>query len=116
MPRSKRGLKTFEVVRGYLVRTVELKDGRRYVHRCSLDAFREVAWFVEAHADEGVTTGMLWEGLPDVPCTQASVALEFMKERGCVRPASRRNYTASTFLFEDAMAEFHALAARCSPV
>jgi hypothetical protein len=100
---------TFEVVAGHLVRTVVLRDGRSYTQRCTLDAYVDVAYYVDGHATEGVTTNMMWDALPDVPCTQASVALDFLKERGCVTVRFRRCFPASDFLFEDAMVEFHAL-------
>lgn len=100
----------FAVERGWLVRTVQGPRGT-YQHRCSLEAYQAVAWFVEDHADEGVTTGMLWQGLPDVPSTQASVAMAFLKERGCLAVRGRRCYPTSRAFFEDAMVEFHALEA-----
>jgi len=101
----------FTVERGMLVRYVTLDDGREYVHRASLAAIKEVAWYAEEHAKEGVTTGELWEALPDYPATQLSVALEFLKERGCVVTEGRRNFPASNVLFEDAMVEYYALEA-----
>lgn len=101
----------FELDRGRLVRHVELADGRTYTHRCSLDALKEVAWHVEEHAQDGVTTNELWDALPNFPATQLSVALEFLKERGLVETRGRRNYPASDILFEEAMVEFHALGA-----
>ena len=48
----------------------------------------------------------------NLPATQISVALEFLKERGCVETRCRRNYPATTTLFEDAMVEYHVLADR----
>lgn len=99
---------TFAVEGRHLVRTVVRKDGSTYEHRCSLDAYKVVAHFIDEHADAGVTTGELWQGLPDVPCTQSAVALAFLKERGCVDVRWRRCYPASTFLVEDALIEFHA--------
>ena len=109
MRRSRLIRKSFAVVAGHLVRTVELREGRSYTQRCSLDTYEQVAQFVEEHATEGVTTTMLWESLPDLPCTQVSVALDFLKERGCVETIFRRVYPASECSFEDAMLEFHAL-------
>jgi hypothetical protein len=52
---------------------------------------------------------MLWDALPDVPCTQASVALAFMKERGCLAVRYRRLFPTSDAFFADAMLEWHAL-------
>jgi hypothetical protein len=109
MPRPKRD-EIFTVHRGRLVRQVERSDGRGYMQHCSLDALKEVAWLVEERGETGVTTNELWEGLPDLPCTQISIALAFMKERGCVQTEGRRSYAASKALFEDVMIEFHALA------
>ena len=102
---------SFAVEDGHLVRTVVRKDGSTYQHRCSMDAYKEVVHYLDEHAEAGVTTNELWDGLPDVPCTQASVALAFLKERGCVEVRWRRCYPASGILFEDAMIEFHALEA-----
>ena len=65
--------------------------------------------FIDEHGTDGVTTNGLWDGLPDVPCTQAAITLAFLKERGCVVVRHRRCYPASNFLVEDALIEFHAL-------
>jgi hypothetical protein len=70
MPRPKR-VETFAVHRGRLVRHVERSDGRAYAQHCSLDALKEVAWFIEERGERGVTTNELWEALPDLPCTQS---------------------------------------------
>ena len=100
----------FEVQRGRLVRHVQRADGRAYTHRCTLEALTEVAWHIEARASDGVTTNELWRTLEDVPATQATVALEFLKEQGLVTTELRRNYPASSCLFEEAMVAYHALA------
>jgi len=100
---------TFEVEDGVLVRAARLKDGSSYRHRCSLDAYKAVTCYLDEHAAQGVTTNELWERLPDVACTQAAVALAFLKERGCVEVRRRRCYPASGILFEDSLIEFHAL-------
>ncbi|MCC6680497.1 MAG: hypothetical protein IT445_06300 [Phycisphaeraceae bacterium] len=100
---------SFHGERGVLVRDVELDDGRTYRHRCGLEAYQEVAWYLETHGHDGVTTGDLWRNLPGVASTQATVALDFLKERGCVVSEDRRNYPASNCMYEDAMTEFHAL-------
>jgi hypothetical protein len=100
---------TFSLEDGWLVRTVVKPDGTSYQHRCSLDSYRAVAHYIDEHATDGVTTNGLWDGLPDVPCTQAAIALEFLKERGCVTIRHRRCYPASNFLVEDALIELHAL-------
>jgi hypothetical protein len=111
MRRSQRDIE-FEVHRGCLVRHVRLKDGRAYSHRCTLDVLEQVAHHVEGRGEAGVTTSELWEALPDLACTQIAVALEFLKDRGCVNVEARRSYPASTTLYEDAMTEFHFLAHR----
>ena len=100
---------TFALEDGWLVRTVSKPDGSSYQHRCSLDSFRAVAEDIDEHATYGVTTNGLWDGLPDLPCTQAAIALAFLKVRGCVTVCHRRSYPASKFLVEDALIEFHAL-------
>ena len=95
----------FEVLDGRLVRTVVLPGGRGYVHRCTREVLEAVAHAVEQRAAEGVTLDPLAQAL-DAPATQVNVALEFLKERGCVVTRCRRNYPASDVLFEDAMTEF----------
>jgi hypothetical protein len=105
----------FSVEDGWLVRTAFPTGRPPYQHRCSLDSYRAVIDFIDAHAAGGVTTNGLWEGLPDVPASQASVALAFLKERGCVEVRRRRCYPASGVLLEDALIEFHALAAGLEP-
>lgn len=100
---------TFAIELGHLVRTVETRDGRTYSHRCSLESYKAVAHFIEENGAAGVTTGMLWEAMPDVPCTQASVAVAFMKERGCLDARHRRLFPTSAFFVEDALLEYHAL-------
>ena len=101
---------TFHVEQGHLVRTVAMRDGRAYSHRCSLESYTAVARFIEERAAEGITTTVLWDSLEDVPCTQASVALGFLKERGCLEARFRRLFPTSHVFFEDALMEFHALA------
>lgn len=109
--RGSQRLVTFGVERGRLVRHVRRAESRGYTHRATLDALQEVALYVEARSDAGVTTNELWDAFPEIAATQLSVALEFLKERGCVETRGRRNYPASNFLLEDALIEFHALQA-----
>jgi len=99
----------FEVLDDRLVRTVRLADGREYVHRCTRRVYEEVARAIEEAGPAGVTLFPLAEAI-DAPYTQVNVAFEFLKERGCVVTRLRRSYPASTFLFEDAMIEYLALA------
>jgi len=99
----------FTVTDGILAKTVHMPDGRSYVHRCTQDVYREVAWAIENHAATGVTMSSLAEST-GAPYTQVNVALEFMKEHGCVDVRRRRSFPASGELYEDAMTEFMALA------
>ena len=99
----------FEVFRGHLIRTIVLPDGGRYVHRCMRETFEDVLHAIEERADDGVTLGPLAEAI-DAPSTQVNVALEFLKERGCVVVRGRRSFPATNVLFEDAMTEFCYLA------
>lgn len=99
---------------GQLVRTVTTRGGHTYCHRCSLASYQAVARFIEENAGQGVTTTMLWEAVPEVPCTQTAVAAAFLKERGCVAIRQRRMLPASNFFYEDALAEWHALAHHAS--
>lgn len=77
-----------------------------YDHFCDLDVLKEVAWYIE-EAKFGTTTGEMWEAFPDLPKTQISVALDFLKDRGCVFTRQRRVHAGSPCLFEDAMVEFY---------
>jgi len=99
----------FDVVDGVLERKVIFPDDRTYTHRCTREVYEEVAHAIEERGAQGVTLDPLAKAL-DLPFTQVNVALEFMKERGCVVTRGRRNYPASTFLYEDAMIEFTFLA------
>ena len=103
---------SFTVLDDHLVRTVGFPDGRTYTHRCTRDTFREVAFGIEERAAAGVTMESLASDL-DLPLTQVNVAMEFMKERGCIEVRRRRTYPASGWLYEDAMIEFMHLAHTC---
>jgi len=105
----------FEVADGYLVRTVTAADGRSYIHRCSREVYESVAHAMQSVGPDGATVDTLAVAL-DAPYTQVNVALEFLKERGCVETRLRRNYPASDIVFEDAMIEFCALAERAKEV
>src|SRR5262245_50580335 len=105
MPRTRRADRKYEfrIVDGVLYRTVELAHNRSYRHTCTLENFVDVARFIDEHAAYSVTTPILWDVLDDVPCTQATVALEFLKDRGCVDIERRRCLPTSNCLFEDAL-------------
>jgi hypothetical protein len=99
----------FRVLGGSLQRVAVLSDGRTYTHKCSLEALKEVCYYLDKHADRGVVTSDLWEHIP-YAAMECSVALAFLKERGLVVTEGRRNYPASTVLFEDAMVNYYAMA------
>lgn len=101
----------FDVVDDHLEMKVAFPDApdRSYVHRCTRDIFREVAFTIEENAAGGMTLEDLVTVM-DAPYTQVNVALAFMKERGCVEVRRRRSYPASGQLYEDAMIEFMFLA------
>jgi hypothetical protein len=106
----------FRVQDDHLEMTVTFRGegDRGYTHRCTREVYREVAFGVEARAAGGTTLKELAEAI-DEPFTQISVALAFMKERGCVEVRHRRTYPASGVLYEDAMIEYLALAEGRTP-
>jgi len=112
MPRARRADRQceFRIVDGVMYRTVVLTDGRSYRHTCTFESFADVARFIDDNAAKGVTTTDLWDDLEETPCTQATVALEFLKDRGCVNVERRRCWPASDSFFEDALCEWHSLA------
>ena len=109
--RSRNRIVTFDVVEDHLEMKVVFPDSptRDYVHRCTRDIFREVAFTIEEKAAGGTTLEDLVAAM-DAPFTQVNVALAFMKERGCVEVRRRRTYPASDMVYEDAMIEFMYLA------
>ncbi|MAX24768.1 MAG: hypothetical protein CMJ19_09720 [Phycisphaeraceae bacterium] len=89
--------------------TFRHQPDHNYVHRCTRDVFREVAYAIEDHAAGGTTLDHIVH-IIDAPYTQVNVALAFMKERGCVEIRHRRTFPASDIVYEDAMIEFMHLA------
>ena len=122
MPQKPDHDETFTVEDGHLVRRVIPRRGRPYEHRCPRDAYRELAWAALDLAADGFTVTSLVDHIRDLPQEthddprpwvshpNAAVALAFWKERGCVTTRYRRNFPASSYLYEDAMIEFEALA------
>ena len=113
--RSRNRIVTFDVVDDHLEMKVVFTDNpaRDYVHRCTRDIFREVAFTIEEKAAAPGSDGTTLEDLVakmDAPFTQVNVALAFLKERGCVEVRRRRTYPASAAMYEDAMVEFTYLA------
>ncbi|MEX0653362.1 MAG: hypothetical protein WD534_11095 [Phycisphaeraceae bacterium] len=92
-----------------LVRSVTLDDGSRYIHRCPLDSFKQIAHAIEEAGREGTTIEQM-VAAEDLPSSQVAVARAFLVERSLVEPAPRRRFrAASACLVEDALTEFHAL-------
>ena len=100
---------TFDVEDDYLIRTVVPRRGEPYRHRCSLQAFEQVAFAVDEAGEEAFTLEVLVRR-EDLPFTQTAVALAFLKERSIVETRYRKNYAATRSVHLDAMTEFHALA------
>jgi hypothetical protein len=97
----------FAVDDGFLVRRVAPARGTPYEHRCSADAFENIAWAIEEH--QGPFTLNELQRVTELPFTQVAVALAFLKERGCITPVhGRKHKAASAGLHLDAMTEFHA--------
>jgi hypothetical protein len=109
--RPRKRVVNFDVVDDHLEMRVAFPGDpdRNYIHRCTRDTFREVAFTIEENAAGGMTLEDLVVAM-DAPYTQVNVALAFMKERGCVEVRHRRSYPASGQLYEDAMIEFMFLA------
>ncbi len=100
---------TFEVIDDHLVRKVVPRRGESYEHRCPRKAFEQVAHAIDELGDETFTLESLVER-EDLPFTQVTVALAFLKERGIVQTRYRRNYAATDSVHLDAMTEYFALA------
>jgi hypothetical protein len=101
---------TFRVFADHdLARTVTQANGRSYTHTCPLPAFEAVAWVFTERSTEGHNMTTLLRDL-GLPSTQVNVALEFLKDRGCVLSCNRLNYAVGASVYEDALTEFWALA------
>jgi len=105
---------TFEVFDDHLVRKVVPVRGQPYEHRCPRAAFEQIAHAAEELGEAGFTLEAIVDyerrAGRDVTFTNVAVALAFLRERSVLDVRYRRNYAASTCLFEDAMTEYHALA------
>ena len=105
---------TFAVEDGLLVRRVvpsatSRRASKPYVHTCTQQVYEEVAYAID-QLDGGTFTGESIREAIDAPFTQVMVAMAFLRERGCITTThGRKNAAASTFLYEDAMLEWHAL-------
>ncbi|MGB7549651.1 MAG: hypothetical protein WBM14_18095 [Terracidiphilus sp.] len=104
---------------GCLVRivTAHAGGGRTYPYRCTKDIFETVAWAMAETPREGPgATPMQIARRENLPFTQVTVALEFLKERGIVEVRQRRCYPATSSAYLDAMVEWHALAEEPKPI
>ena len=100
---------TFNIPFDSLVRRVVPRKGAPYEHTCTKQVFDDVAFAIE-ELGTGTFTGEEIRAAIDAPFTQVMVAIAFLKERGCIVPADRRrHHAASTFVYEDALIEWHAL-------
>ena len=104
--RSKNRDMNFKVLDEHLEMQITFPDGdsRDYTHRCTIDSFKEIAHTIDETAS-GATLEELVEQT-NLPFSQVSTALSFLKERGCVVTRGRRSYAASEAVFEDAMIEY----------
>ena len=121
MPATTQRVETFKVEEGHLVRKVVPRRGEPYEHRCSVDAYRELAWAAIDLAADGFTVETLADQVRNRPreerderepwasYTNAAVVIAFWKEHGLLDIRRRRNFVDDGFFFEDAMLEFHAL-------
>ncbi len=105
---------------GCLVRIVaapQAAGARTYPYRCTKDVFETVAWALAEMPREGPgATAMQLARRENLPFTQVTVAIEFLKERGIVEVRQRRCYPATGGADLDAMVEWHALAEEPKPI
>lgn len=88
-----------------LVRTVVPARGRRYQHKCSQEVLAEVCHYAQARGRAGFSSTEMWRDL-EVPSSQASTALAFLKEHSLIERASRRNFPGGPAIFEHAMTDY----------
>jgi hypothetical protein len=101
---------------GSLLRRVTPRRGAPYEHACTKAVYDDVAYAIEqlGNASFTIEDVRLKAGGGDEeqapPWTQVTVAVAFLKERGCIVPARERKHIAATdFVYEDALIEYHAL-------
>jgi DNA-binding transcriptional regulator LsrR (DeoR family) len=92
-----------------LVRSVVPSRGKPYDAKSSREVLAKVCHYAQARDRGGFTTSEMWQDL-DVPKTQASTALAFLKEQGLVEVSSRRIYPATDAIFEHSMTDYYYLA------
>ncbi len=99
----------FDVDRsGLFARHVVPSSGKPYQHKCSREVLATVCHYVQARYRGGFSTTEMWQDL-DVPATQASTALAFLKEHSLVTVVGRRNYPAGGAIFEHSMTDYYYL-------
>lgn len=91
-----------------LVRSVVPSRGKPYDAKSSREVLAKVSHYAQARSRGGFSTSEMWQDL-DVPKTQASTSLAFLKDRGLVEVSSRRNYPAGGEVFEHSMVEYYYL-------
>lgn len=101
---------TFTVQEDVLTRSVTPAPGRGdpYQHTCDLEVYEAVAHAIDELNGASFTYEEVRQRI-NAPFTQVSVAIAFLKERGCIVPAQRRRSVAATdHVHLDAMIEWHA--------
>ena len=106
----------FDVECGQLVRVVNPKRGKPYVHRCDEAVYKQVAEFIDDvhhHPDDAVRVfdGAAVIKATGAPQTQVYTALAFLGERGLVVDGPRKGLVANGG-YDDAMCEWYAMAER----
>ncbi len=91
-----------------LVRSVVPSRGKPYEAKSSREVLAKVCHYAQARARGGFSTSEMWQDL-DVPKTQASTSLAFLKVLGLVEVSCRRNYPAGGEVFEHSMVEYYYL-------
>ena len=91
-----------------LVRSVVPRRGKPYDAKTSREVLAKVSHYTQARDRGGFTTSEMWQDL-DVPKTQASTSLAFLKDCGLVEVSGRRNYPAGDEVFEHSMVEYYYL-------
>jgi hypothetical protein len=93
----------------WLVREVVPRRGKPYRRHCSREGLETVVWHIVQHPNRGITTGQLWEALPELPKTEVSTALAFLKDRDLLEMVGRESFLRTDCLYEDTMVEYHVL-------
>jgi hypothetical protein len=100
---------TYRVEAGALIRIVVPRRGKPYEHACTEEVYKDVAYAIEQLGSQLFKVEDIRRSL-DAPFTQANVAVMFLLERGCIRRTRGRMLVATTtFVYEDALIEYHAL-------